>query len=156
MNHLPKTLLTVKDNHSVIAESKIQLEETKKSHFYMYDVTNHLIEQTGRFCEHYHSDLLVLLDSVMESMREDEDGIYCFGIRQNGVDGNSYIFNRMKDRKMLGMNDYYRKVYAIEFHRHKDVCGTHILVQLKDVSTALSYDKDDDDYDVSQINTKIA
>ena len=68
-----------------------------------------LIQETGRFTENYASDLLYDIDH---------------GIRENGVDGNSFLMNRLKDSLgYYGYPDYarnYRKIYAVRIrNRYK-------------------------------------
>lgn len=88
-----------------------------------------LIQETGRFTENYASDLLYDIDHVIamtekHKVMPGENVIIGFGIRENGVDGNSFLMNRLKDSLgYYGYPDYarnYRKIYAVRIrNRYK-------------------------------------
>ena len=154
MNHLPKMLLDIKNNKNVIAEFKLRCSEIKDSDtIYCYDITNKLIEFVGRFCESYQSDMLVTWNSIINKIKTDSDGIYCFGIRRNGVDGNSFLFQRFRDGHPSAMTEFYRKILAVEFHKTKEYNEDVVNIQLKDVTGTLRFLIDDKDYNMSLIDT---
>lgn len=154
MNHLPKMLLKIQDNKRIIAETKLRCSEINASDdVYCYDITNKLIYFVGRFCENYHTDMLVTWNTVVNRIKTDSDGIYCFGIRQNGVDGNSYIFQRFRDGNPSVMSEFYRKIFAVEFHKIKEFNDDIIHIVLKDVSGILQFTTEDTDYKMEYIDT---
>ena len=61
-------------------------------------ILTRLIQDAGRFCEFYASDLFIDWSSVEEFVNTWEAGDvvknYLFGFRKSGVDGNSYVFSR--------------------------------------------------------------
>ena len=163
MNNLPKTLLLAKKQTDTVAECIVDLPSKftdleKYSVFrntYIYPITDQLIEVTGRFCEYYHSDLLVTIDTIRAAMLSQDDGIYYIGIRKNGIDHNSYVFINLRDKTYA--SDCYRALYAVEFHRDRDLeipGQRHIRVCLKDMSM-IHYCKEDDDFPLDQIDKEL-
>ena len=73
-----------------------------------------LIQNAGRWCEHYASDILYDIDAVKETINQwrhltDEKTEILFGFRQCGVDSNTFIAARAEQR----FNEY-RAIYAME------------------------------------------
>lgn len=78
-----------------------------------------LIQQAGRWCESYASDILIDIDSVKayligmgEGMEKPEDREFWFGFREMGVDGLTFIEART-ERVYASM--VYRAVWHWEF-----------------------------------------
>ena len=59
-------------------------------------ILTRLIQEAGRFCEHYASDLFIDWETVMDAINcaDEIDRTFLFGFRQYGVDGNSFVFSR--------------------------------------------------------------
>ena len=78
-----------------------------------------LIQQAGRWCEHYASDLFIDWKSIDKSL---DDGSmrtkqYLFGFRQSGVDGNTYVTARyMADPH----DEEYRAVWVLDIQTVED------------------------------------
>lgn len=104
-----------------------------------------LIQNAGRFCEHYASDVLYDIIAISDEAtipkakeNDTEELIFTFGIRQQGVDGNGYITARLKDTsnpyKLL--RDYYRKILAVKMIKTKD----NIWCGIKDITKNINVD----------------
>ena len=126
MNKLPKKLMNL-DYQTCLAE--ISYDMIESGSIYLYDISNILIENIGRFCERYQTDFLVLWDSLIKCMKNDDDGIYYFGIRELGVDGNTYITLRLNEPN----NNPYRKIFAVEFHKIQENSKTILKARLYSV-----------------------
>lgn len=81
-----------------------------------------IIQTVGRFCESFASDMLYDIDHVIAMTSEHdvapgEDVIIGFGIRENGVDHNAYIMNRLEGTvSYIGYprpETMYRKILAV-------------------------------------------
>lgn len=98
-----------------------------------------LIQDVGRFTEHYASDFLIswktiqkLMETPLDQISEEcKTGMVIIAIRQSGVDGETYLLCRTSEWKNCPgrAEDYYRKVYAVTW----EIQETHITVMLKDI-----------------------
>ena len=79
-----------------------------------------LIQETGRFCEQYASDLFIHWKKIEKKLNDPdyEGGCYFFGIRESGVDSTSYIDHeittRKRGEKSVDLGNYYRKIYRLD------------------------------------------
>lgn len=72
-----------------------------------------LIQEAGRWCESYASDLFIdwiSLENKLEN-REYKGGKFMFGFRKYGVDHAEYILNQLNNGCS---SDYYRSVWLLE------------------------------------------
>lgn len=158
MNRIPKTLLKATDN-TAIATDRIMLSAKdieSNGQIYAFNVSDKLIEEVGRFCELHKTDFLITWDTLIQHIKTDDEGIYYFGIRKWGVDHNCYVFINLRDHvhDYSYTENYYRKLYAVEFHRNYDERTYDYIpvdVYLKDM-TGLRFDKDDEGFDVETID----
>lgn len=73
-----------------------------------------LIQEAGRWCEYYASDLFIDWKNNVELLMEDADcrgAKLIFGFRQSGVDHLSYVLSHFNNN---GSPDYYRAVWVLE------------------------------------------
>ena len=83
-------------------------------------ILTRLIQDTGRFCLHYASDLFILWDVATMFLGQisvwgggqDEVG-FAFGIREDGVDDAGSVAQNLAK----GLNYYYRMIYVLETSR---------------------------------------
>lgn len=102
----------------------------------------HLIQETGRFVEYYASDMLITLRHVDEWLHDKdfEHDALLFGLRESGVDHEAYIRSRLEQctvysvEKHRIINDYYRKIYAIEGYIEEN----KLVIVLKPVSDSIT------------------
>lgn len=68
-----------------------------------------LITDTGRFCEHYASDIFIELQSVEKYIQEgnSENKTWLFGIYSSGVDHMEFVLNKKDLRE-------YRALYRLD------------------------------------------
>lgn len=105
-----------------------------------------LIQECGRWTDRYASDFLITWDSV-RSMLEDEctpdkgpvEGLFLFGIRQDGVDHTSFLMSRIKRdirpyQPAYADTHEYRRIYALYIY----ACHGHVECQLKNISNAFT------------------
>lgn len=59
-------------------------------------ILTRLIQEAGRWCKSYASDLFIDWHSIDSAIRSGglESGAHLFGFRESGVDGNSFILSR--------------------------------------------------------------
>jgi hypothetical protein len=74
-----------------------------------------LIQEAGRWCDDYASDLFIRWEGIKEKL---DDGSmssesYVFGFRESGVDGNSWYEEHKTDE------DYYRAVWFLDITENK-------------------------------------
>lgn len=76
-----------------------------------------LIQEAGRLCDSYASDLFIDFTALMNRIKDaghDYTGEVClFGLRDMGVDGNSFIQSRLENNPHYGQYDY-RAIYRLE------------------------------------------
>ena len=77
------------------------------------DILTKLIQEAGRWCKTYASDLFTDWNIIQEQIedRTIESGSYLFGFRENGVDHDKYIFSRYKNQ---GASDEYRAIWRLD------------------------------------------
>lgn len=80
-----------------------------------------LIQEAGRFCLRYASDLFIDLQEICKTIEDGTivDSSYLFGFRESGVDGDNYIINN------LYKNNYspylYRSIWRLDIKIEKDI-----------------------------------
>lgn len=111
-------------------------------------IATFLIQKVGRFTEHYASDFLIDWNMILTACKEMDDindevrAIFALGIREDGVDHNSYITCRINENDYLAyqkINYYYRGIYAVEVKRTKIREYWQTVVTLKDIRHSLDH-----------------
>lgn len=72
-------------------------------------ILTRLIQEAGRFCENFASDLFIDWQGVMEYIDRAKSGkekMFLFGFRQYGVDHDSYIFSRYESERQYAKHNY--------------------------------------------------
>lgn len=96
-----------------IADNKIEIN--------MSSTYTRLIQEAGRWCEYYASDIIICINDISKRIDENklpEDMI--LGFRESGVDFDGMVENN------LSISYYYRKVLKIVF----DKSETELIVKL--------------------------
>ena len=130
---------------------------SKWSNLNISSITTKLIQETGRFCENYASDLLINIDRMNEHIKEmdvlktPEKAYVAFGIRQLGVDGNAYVALRIYEGGQHAsykvISDYYRKIFCVKISRRVNEFGLlETTVELKNIQSSIYYNKDYEDH----------
>ena len=79
-----------------------------------------LIQEAGKNCRYYASDLFISWNSLIREMEEKgidfEGGKYLFGFRESGVDHNNYVFNVFNPYGCITSNvkGYYKELYMLD------------------------------------------
>lgn len=73
-----------------------------------------LIQECGRLCESYASDLFIVWNDIAKKIEEKsiETSVYLFGIRETGVDCNTFILSRYNSNGCYAKYEY-RKIYRL-------------------------------------------
>lgn len=77
------------------------------------DIFSELIQAAGLGCEYYASDMYIELKSIDNAVENCENCVRYIGIRDSGVDGNSFIKCRLQNAATYGTNNYI-KLYRLE------------------------------------------
>ena len=74
-----------------------------------------LIQECGRLCEGYASDLFITWSEIVRKLDEKTMGtaVYLFGIRELGVDHNEFIISRYNNNGYHAKYEY-RKIYKLD------------------------------------------
>lgn len=92
----------------------------------MSSIYTRLIQETGRFVERFASDLLLDIEhlkDVMEKVRPGTAQIVAIGCRRDGVDGNAFIIQRLRDTRrcisdpFVYMEHVYRRLFLIKIEK---------------------------------------
>lgn len=113
-------------------------------------IASKLINEAGRWCDRYASDFIIDWDHVRRSIAyalsdDNNDSLksngfretVLFGIRDSGIDHNSFVYSKMSDQHTV-INDYYSRVYAVDI---KIVYGDNhycLTIDLKDIKSKVS------------------
>lgn len=78
-------------------------------------ILTRLIQECGRLCESYASDLFITWNGIAQKLKEKtmETSAYLFGIREMGVDHNEFILNRYNNDGCHAKHEY-RKIYRLD------------------------------------------
>lgn len=93
-----------------------------------------LIQECGRLCESYASDLFISWNTIMKKLKEKtlETSSYLFGIREMGVDHNEFVLSRYNNNSHAYYG--YRKIYRLDVI----VDGDSIRMQLYEIDRPYS------------------
>ena len=74
-----------------------------------------LIQECGRLCESYASDLFITWNEIVDKLKEKtmETSTYLFGIREMGVDHNDFVLMRYNHEGCCAKQEY-RKIYRLD------------------------------------------
>lgn len=78
-----------------------------------------LIQAAGMGCEYFASDIFIDLKAIEKAVENLESGVFYLGIRDSGVDGNTFIECRLRNTATYGTN-YYIKLYRLEIVTTED------------------------------------
>lgn len=110
------------------------------------DITTKCIQEAGRWCERYASDIIISWDEVREHIEEHiksskmfETNIIVLGFRKSGVDGNNGVYNQMHSHLNGSISDYYSKIYAIKIEDEIDTYGyKNVSVEMRNIESNVS------------------
>jgi len=88
-----------------------------------------LIQEAGRWCEHYASDLFIDWEMIKRTLENEEeyDKSYMFGFREDGVDGNEYVLHRYNSRN----EKEYRTLWRLDVESKQSYDEYHFDVEMK-------------------------
>lgn len=89
-------------------------------------ILSRLIQEAGRWCKSYASDLFIDWRSIDEAIRNDglESGSHLFGFRESGVDGERFILSRYAHRADYGDAGLeYRSIWRLDIDVDNDTEG---------------------------------
>lgn len=111
-----------KDFSTKIYHGKIIEEEGRNFNINYSRILTKLIQECGRLCENYASDLFIDWYSISEKLKNKtmETSIYLFGIRENGVDHTDFILSRYNNSKEYASYEY-RKIYRLDIKVDDDL-----------------------------------
>ena len=72
-------------------------------------ILSRLIQEAGRFCEYFASDLFIDWESVVDYIEHAEPGqkeTFLFGFRQSGVDHKAFVLSRYENNGHNAQNAY--------------------------------------------------
>lgn len=105
---------------ALLNEEKILRREYDYYMLNLSTIASKLIEQAGRWCEHYASDFIITWDTVrniinahVSSTEKLEAEYVAFGFRRSGVDSNSFIASRLHDDVYSGLKEY-THIFVVE------------------------------------------
>lgn len=87
-----------------------------KTEINMSSIYTKLIQEAGRYCDFYASDLLFDIDKIHQIIQSGESGTVYIGFRDSGVDGNTYI----SFREPSAIDSEYHAIYRVEIKQTED------------------------------------
>lgn len=70
------------------------------------DILTRLIQEAGRYCEHYASDLFIDWEYVQAAVHSGDNTTFLFGFRQMGVDHAAFVFSRYNESGYSARHEY--------------------------------------------------
>lgn len=80
-------------------------------------ILTRLIQEAGRFCERYASDLFIdwqTVDTFLREIGDGESGYFLFGFRQNGVDHTDFVISRYTGGGYSYPEKEYRSMWRLD------------------------------------------
>lgn len=81
-------------------------------------ILTRLIQEAGRYCERFASDLFIdwtAVQETIEAMTDDGHEIFLFGFRRDGVDHNAFILSRAENQGYYGSLEHnYRSLWRLD------------------------------------------
>lgn len=77
------------------------------------DIFTELIQAAGMGCEYYASDMFYELAEIHKSIQNFDSKVFYIGIRDSGVDGNTFVKSRLENSSTYGTGNYI-KMYRLE------------------------------------------
>lgn len=81
-------------------------------------ILTRLIQEAGRYCNYYASDLFILWGEIEEKIEQKtlETKRYLFGFRESGVDGNNFILGNYKgnEETQILASYKYRSIWILD------------------------------------------
>lgn len=101
-------------------------------------ILTRLIQECGRLCESYASDLFIIWNEIIQKLKEKtmETSAYLFGIREMGVDSSEFIISRYNSDCYA--KHEYRKIYRLDVI----VEGDSIRMELYEIDRPYNERKD--------------
>lgn len=124
---------TINDfNQPAINAKKIVAEGRTYNEINYSSILTKLIQECGRLCERYASDLFIDWQSIEDKLKDGtmETSVYLFGIRESGVDHTPFILARYNDNGWYARYEY-RKIYRLDVVVEED---TTIRMRLKEIA----------------------
>lgn len=87
-----------------------------KTEINMSSIYTKLIQEAGRYCDFYASDLLFDIDKIHKIIQSGESGTVYIGFRNSGVDGNEFI----SVREPSVIDSEYHAIYRVEIKQTED------------------------------------
>ena len=87
-----------------------------KTEINMSSIYTKLIQEAGRYCDFYASDLLFDIDKIHELIQSGESEAVYIGFRDSGVDGNQYI----SVKEPSAIDSEYHAIYRVEIKQTED------------------------------------
>lgn len=141
-----ETTKVLDENQSYIPpESCLQYEQTNSNNINLSSIETILIQNAGRFCEFYASDVLYDIQAMHEftkDVKTNDEQIFIFAMRNSGIDGCSFLTSRIEDTTSRTdfyklIHDYYRKILAVKITK-KD---GYIKAEIKDITNNIKRPK---------------
>ena len=106
---------TEKDFSRIAYGSKVIEAEGRDFNINYSSILTKLIQECGRLCESYASDLFISWNIIDEKLQEKtmETSTYLFGIRETGIDHNAFVLSRYNNNGHYAKYEY-RKVYRLD------------------------------------------
>ena len=123
---------TINDfNQPAIDAEKIVAEGRTYNEINYSSILTKLIQECGRLCERYASDLFIDWQSIEDKLKDGtmETSVYLFGIREDGVDHAEFILSRYNNDSYARYE--YRKIYRLDVVVKGD---TTIRMRLKEIA----------------------
>ena len=105
---------TEKDFSRIAYKAKAIKAEGRDFKINYSSILTKLIQECGRLCESYASDLFIDWGIIDKKLQEKtlETSVHLFGIREMGVDHNEFILNRYNNYGCYARYEY-RKIYRL-------------------------------------------
>lgn len=87
-----------------------------KTEINMSSIYTKLIQEAGRYCDFYASDLLFDIYKIHKIIQSGESGTVYIGFRDSGVDGNQYI----SVKEPIEIGSEYHAIYCVEIKQTED------------------------------------
>ena len=140
MDNLNITRSTIEEIFDNTPLTEFHIKEVTTTDVYstnIHEILSLLIQDAGRLCDNYASDLIYHIDDIREAIRNScINETFIVAIRGNGVDNIDDLINNMNHERWS--DDKYRRIYGIRIIHNSNPCTTAVDIELRDIKSQIN------------------
>lgn len=122
-------------NELCMKETGRRVTYTNEYDINIHEIISLLIQNAGRLCDSYASDIIYSIDTIREGINDDRiNETFIVAIHASGVDGIKRLIGCMNHERWS--EDKYRCIYGIRVNHDND--NNEVIVELRDIKSQIN------------------